>query len=153
MRTYSLKPADVEKKWVLIDAAGLIVGRLAVMIAGLLRGKHKPCYTPHVDCGDHVVVVNADKVVLSGNKLDSKLYYWYTGYVGGIRSISAHQLLAGRFPCRLLEKAVRRMVPCGPLGRKQMKHLKLYAGPDHPHAAQCPVVFNVRGLSRKNAGS
>lgn len=151
MRTYSLKPADVEKKWVLIDGTGLIVGRLASIIAGLLRGKHRVDYTPHVDCGDNVVVVNADKVVFSGNKPSDKIYYRHTGHVGGIKSITADQVLTGKFPCRVLKKAVQRMLSNGPLGRRQMCNLKLYAGAEHPHAAQQPETLDVKLLNRKNS--
>lgn len=148
--TRSIKPAEVEKKWHLIDAEGLVVGRLAVVIANHLRGKHKPSYTPHVDCGDHVVVINADKVRLTGNKLKGKIYYKHTGYAGGIKSITAAKVLEGRFPERVLEKAVERMIPRGPLGRQQMRNLRLYAGTEHPHAAQNPNVLDVASMNRKN---
>lgn len=151
MKTYSAKPAEVEKKWVLIDADGLVVGRLAVLIANRLRGKHKATYTPHVDCGDNVIVVNADKVVFTGNKRDQKTYYWHTGYPGGIKSRTADKILDGRFPDRVLRKAVERMIPRGPLGRRQMKNLKIYAGEGHPHEAQQPAVLNVAELNAKNA--
>ena len=149
-QTRSIKPAEVEKKWHLIDAEGLVVGRLAVICADLVRGKHKPSYTPHVDCGDHVIVINADKVRLTGNKLKQKTYYKHTGYAGGIKEVTADKILDGRFPERVMEKAVERMVPRGPLGRVQMKNLHLYAGTDHPHSGQQPATIDVASLNRKN---
>ena len=149
-QTRSIKPAEVEKKWHLIDAEGLVVGRLAVICADLVRGKHKTSYTPHVDCGDHVIVINADKVKLTGNKLKQKTYYKHTGYAGGIKEITADKVLDGRFPERVMEKAVERMVPRGPLGRVQMKNLHLYSGTDHPHAGQQPETIDVASLNRKN---
>ena len=148
--TKSAKPAEVEKKWHLIDAEGLVVGRLASIIANILRGKHKPSFTPHVDCGDHVVVINADKVKFTGKKLGDKIYYKHTGYAGGIKSITAGKVLEGRFPERVLEKAVERMIPRGPLGRQQMRNLRIFAGPEHDHAAQNPEVLDIAGMSRKN---
>jgi large subunit ribosomal protein L13 len=148
--TRSIKPAEVEKKWHLIDAEGLVVGRLAVIIANHLRGKHKPSFTPHVDCGDHVVVINAEKVRLTGDKLAQKTYYKHTGHPGGIKGVTAATVLAGRFPERVLEKAVERMVPRGPLGRQQMKALHLYAGADHPHAGNQPETLDVASMNRKN---
>jgi large subunit ribosomal protein L13 len=150
MATFNLKAGDVQKKWVLIDADGLVVGRLAAIIAKHLRGKHLPTYTPHLDCGDNVVVINADKVVLTGRKRQDKTYYWHTGYIGGIKERKARAILEGKFPERVLEKAVERMIPEGPLGRKQLKNLRVYAGSEHPHAAQNPVVIDVAALSRKN---
>ena len=135
MATFSQKPADVVKKWVLIDAEGLVVGRLATVIANHLRGKHKPTFTPHVDDGDNVIVINADKVVFTAKKYTDKVYYWHTGHPGGIKERTARQLLEGRFPERVVEKAVERMIPRGPLGRRQMKNLRVYAGAEHPHAA------------------
>ncbi|MGE3690662.1 MAG: 50S ribosomal protein L13 [Novosphingobium sp.] len=149
-QTRSIKPAEVEKKWHLIDADGLVVGRLAVIIANILRGKHKPTFTPHVDCGDHVVVVNADKVRLTGNKRAQKTYYRHTGYAGGIKEITAAKVLDGRFPERVLEKAVERMIPRGPLGRAQMRALHLYAGSEHPHGGTQPEALDVASLNRKN---
>jgi large subunit ribosomal protein L13 len=151
MRTYSAKPSEIDKKWILIDADGLIVGRLASLIAGRLRGKHKPTFTPHMDCGDHVIVINAEKVVFTGNKLSQKIYYRHTGYPGGIKETRANQLLGGRHPTRVLEKAVQRMMPGGPLSRQQLRHLKVYAGPNHLHEAQQPVAFDVAALNRKNS--
>ncbi len=153
MKTYSAKPAEVEKKWILIDAEGLVVGRLATLVANRLRGKHKPTYTPHVDCGDNVIVVNADKVVFTGAKLDQKKYYRHTGYPGGIKEQTARKVIEGRFPERVVEKAVERMVPRGPLGRQQMKNLRVYAGGEHPHTAQQPEVLDVAALNKKNARS
>ena len=148
--TRSIKPAEVEKKWHLIDAEGLVVGRLAVVIADILRGKHKPSFTPHVDCGDHVVVINADKVQFTGNKLLKKIYYKHTGYAGGIKGVAAGKVLDGRFPERVLEKAVERMIPRGPLGRAQMRALHLYAGTEHPHAGTQPQPLDVASMNRKN---
>ena len=151
--TASLKPADVTKKWVVIDAEDAVVGRLASYIALRLRGKHLPTYTPHVDCGDFVVVINADKVKFTGRKLDQKTYYWHTGYPGGIKERKAAQILDGRFPGRVVEKAVERMLPRGPLGRRQLSNLRVYAGAEHPHAAQQPETLDVAALNRKNARS
>jgi large subunit ribosomal protein L13 len=148
--TRSIKPAEVEKKWHLIDADGLVVGRLAVVIANHLRGKHKPSFTPHVDCGDHVVVINADKVRFTGNKLQDKRYYKHTVHPCGIKEISPAKVLEGRFPERVLEKAVERMIPRGPLGRAQMRALHLYAGPEHPHAGTQPQPLDVASMNRKN---
>ena len=150
MATFSQKPAEVVKKWILIDAEGLVVGRLATLVASRLRGKHKPTFTPHVDDGDNVIIINAEKVAFTGKKLEDKKYYWHTGWIGGIKERSAGQLLTGRFPERVLEKAVERMVPRGPLGRRQMKNLKVYAGAAHPHEAQQPVTLDVGALNRKN---
>lgn len=150
MKTYSAKPAEVEKKWVLIDAENLVVGRLAALIAMRLRGKHLPGYTPHIDCGDNVVVVNAEKVALTGNKRENKPYYWHTGYPGGIKERKAHQILDGRHPERVLIKAVQRMLPGGPLARKQLSNLRVYAGTEHPHEAQQPETLDVSALNRKN---
>lgn len=151
MKTFSAKPADIEKKWVVIDASGLVVGRLATVIATRLKGKHKPIYTPHVDCGDNVVVVNAEKVVLTGNKRNDKVYYHHTGFPGGIKERTAKFLLDGRFPERVVEKAVERMLARGPLGRKLMGNLRVYKGPSHPHEAQQPETLDVAALNPKNA--
>ena len=137
-------------QWHLIDAENLVVGRVATIIANILRGKHKASFTPHVDCGDHVVVVNADKVAFTGNKRDEKTYYKHTGYAGGIKEVTADKVLDGRFPERVLEKAVERMIPRGPLGRQQMRALHLYAGTEHPHAGNQPVALDVASLNRKN---
>jgi len=150
MKTYSAKAGEIEKKWVLIDAEGLVVGRLASLVAMRLRGKHKPSFTPHVDDGDNVIVVNADKAVLTGRKREQKVYYWHTGYIGGIKQRTARQIFEGKFPERVVEKAVERMMPDGPLARKQLKNLRVYAGTEHPHAAQQPETVDVAGLNRKN---
>ncbi len=148
--TYSAKAADIQKDWVLIDAEGVVLGRLASLIALRLRGKHKPSYTPHMDDGDNVVVINADKVRLTGNKAKADIFYWHTGYPGGIKGKSKGEILAGKHPERVVEKAVERMIPEGPLGRKQMKNLKVYAGASHPHEAQSPKVLDVAGMNPKN---
>ena len=150
MKTFSLKPAEVDKKWVVIDAQGLVVGRLASIVAMRLRGKHKPAYTPHVDCGDNVVVINADKVRFTGKKRTDKIYYKHTGYPGGLKEVTADKILDGRFPERVLEKAVERMIPRGPLGRQQMRNLRIFAGAEHPHTAQNPETLDVAAMSRKN---
>ena len=149
-RTHSAKPGEVEKKWVLIDADGLVVGRLAALIAKRLRGKHRPDFTPHVDCGDNIVVINADKVVFTGRKYSDKVYYRHTGYPGGIKEQTPRDILEGRFPDRVLRKAVERMLPRGPLGRRQLKNLKVYAGTEHPHQAQQPETLDVASLNPKN---
>lgn len=151
MATYSAKASEIQKKWVLIDAEGLVVGRLATIIAMRLRGKHKASYTPHVDDGDNVIVINADKVVLTGRKYTDKKYYWHTGYIGGIKERTARAILEGRFPERVLEKAVERMIPEGPLGRKQLKNLRVYAGAEHPHSAQQPETLDIKSMNSKNA--
>ncbi|GLK71075.1 50S ribosomal protein L13 [Ancylobacter dichloromethanicus] len=153
MKTFSAKPADIQKKWVVIDASGLVVGRLATIIATRLKGKHKPIYTPHVDCGDNIVVINADKVVLTGRKRDDKVYYHHTGYPGGIKERTAKFILEGRFPERVVEKAVERMLARGPLGRKLMGNLRVYKGATHPHEAQQPETLDVAALNRKNVGN
>jgi large subunit ribosomal protein L13 len=150
MKTYSAKPTDIEKKWVLIDAEGLVVGRLAAIIATRLRGKYKPTYTPHMDDGDNIIVINAQKVVFTGNKRQDKVYYWHTGHPGGIKERRPFEILNGRFPERVLMKAVERMVPRGPLGRKQMTNLRIYPGPDHPHEAQNPERLDVSAMNKKN---
>lgn len=150
-KTFSAKPAEVQKKWVLIDAEGLVVGRLASLIALRLRGKHKASFTPHVDDGDNIIVVNAEKVVLTGRKRDQKVYHHHTGFPGGIKERSAKFILDGRFPERVVEKAVQRMLPRGPLGRKQLGNLRVYKGPEHPHAAQTPEPLDVAALNPKNA--
>ena len=149
--TKSVKPAEVNKKWHLIDADGLVVGRVATIIANILRGKHKPSFTPHVDCGDHVVVINADKVRFTGRKLQNKIYYKHTGYAGGIKEVTADKVLDGRFPERVLENAVRRMMPGGPLTRAQLKNLRVYSGAEHPHEAQNPATLDVAAMNPKNA--
>jgi large subunit ribosomal protein L13 len=152
-KTYSAKASDIHKKWVLIDAEGLVVGRLASLIALRLRGKHKPTFTPHMDDGDNIIVVNAEKVVFTGRKRDQKVYHHFTGYPGGIKERSARFILDGRFPERIVEKAVERMLPRGPLGRKQLGNLRVYKGPVHPHEAQQPEALDIASLNRKNARS
>jgi large subunit ribosomal protein L13 len=148
--TLSLKPAEVRKDWVLIDAEGLVLGRLATIIASRLRGKHKPQFTPHVDCGDHIVVVNADKVQVTGNKAEQSVFYYHTGYPGGIKGRSLGQRLASAHPERVIEKAVERMITRGPLQRQQMRNLHVYAGATHPHAGQQPQPLDVGAMNRKN---
>ena len=148
--TVSLKPADVKKDWVVIDAEGLVLGRLAAVVAGRLRGKHKPQFTPHVDCGDNVVVVNAEKVRLTGNKAGQSMFHWHTGYPGGIKGRTLGQRLASAHPERVLEKAVERMITRGPLQRQQMKHLHVYAGPSHPHDGQQPHPLDIAAMNPKN---
>ena len=152
--TASMKPAEVEKKWIHIDAEGVVVGRLATFIANRLRGKHLPTYTPHVDMGDYVVVTNVDKVVFTGKKSTDKVYYRHTGHPGGIKQTTPEKVLNGRFPERVLEKAVERMLPKeSPLARKQMTHLRLFAGAAHEHEAQQPQTIDFKSMSAKNARS
>ena len=151
MTTYSAKPGEVAKKWIVIDADGLVVGRLATLVAMRLKGKHKPAYTPHVDCGDNVVIINTSKAVLTGNKTEGKVYNWHTGHPGGIKSRTPRQILEGKFPERVVEMAIQRMMARGPLGRVLMGNLRVYAGADHPHAAQNPEPLDVKKLNRKNA--
>jgi large subunit ribosomal protein L13 len=150
-KTYSAKASDIEKKWILIDAEGLVVGRLATIIAMRLRGKHKATFTPHMDDGDNVIVINAEKVVLTGRKREDKVYYHYSGYQGGLKERTARFILEGKFPERVIEKAVERMLPRGPLGRKQLGNLRVYAGSAHPHEAQTPTTLDVASLNRKNS--
>jgi large subunit ribosomal protein L13 len=153
MQTLAAKPAELKKNWVLIDASGLVVGRLASIIAKRLRGKHRADYTPHVDCGDNVVVINAEKVVLTGRKMDKKIYHHHTGYPGGVKERKARFILEGKFPERVLEKAVERMLDEGPLARKQFGNLRVYKGANHPHEAQKPVALDVAAMNRKNKRS
>jgi large subunit ribosomal protein L13 len=153
MKTFSAKPSDITKKWILVDAEGLVLGRLAAIVANRLRGKHKPIYTPHMDCGDNVIVINAEKVKLTGNKMADKEYYWHTGYPGGIKNRNAKKILEGGQPEQIVTKAVKRMVPKGPLGRQQISNLKVYAGPDHPHAAQTPEPLDIAAMNPKNSRS
>ncbi|MDX2308520.1 MAG: 50S ribosomal protein L13 [Hyphomicrobium sp.] len=151
MKTFVAKEAEVEKGWVVIDADGLVVGRLAALIAIRLKGKHKPIYTPHVDCGDNVIVINAEKVVFTGNKYDDKTYYRHTGHPGGIKETTPKRLLEGKYPERVIVKAVERMLARGPLQRRLMTHLRVYKGAEHPHAAQNPTPLDVAKLNRKNS--
>ena len=150
MKTYSAKPSDIERAWCVIDAEGLVLGRLAAVIATRLRGKHKPLFTPHIDCGDNIIVINAEKVRLTGRKRADKVYYWHTGYPGGIRSTTAERILNGKHPERVLIKAVERMISRNPLGRAQMRKLHVYKGTEHPHAAQKPEVLDVAAMNPKN---
>ena len=151
--TRSIKETEVQRSWTLIDAKDLILGRLAVIVANRLRGKHKAYYTPHVDCGDYIVVINAEKVALTGNKLADKNFFWHTGFAGGIKSRSIGQILDGKNPERVLQKAVERMIPRGPLGRDILRKLKVYAGDQHPHEAQNPIKLDVAALNSKNVRS
>ena len=150
MRTFSAKPSDIEKKWWLIDADGLVLGRLATIVAKYLRGKHKTTFTPHMDCGDNIVIINAEKVRLTGSKRTAKTYYWHTGYPGGIKSRTADKILDGAHPERVIQKAVERMITRGPLGRKQMGNLKVYGGTEHPHEAQQPEALDIAAMNIKN---
>lgn len=153
MKTYSAKPAELQKKWILIDAEGLVLGRLASIVANRLRGKHLPIFTPHIDCGDNVVVINAEKVRVTGRKLEGKFFHWHTGFAGGIKTRSMGQILNGRFPERAIIKAVERMITRGPLGRAQMSNLRVYAGASHPHEAQQPETLDVGAMNPKNKRS
>ncbi|MFV2001348.1 MAG: 50S ribosomal protein L13 [Paracoccaceae bacterium] len=150
MKTFSATPADIDKKWILIDAEGVVLGRLASIIAVRLRGKHKPSFTPSMDMGDNVIVINAEKVQLTGKKRSDKIHYWHTGYPGGIKQRSAGQILEGKHPERLVTKAVQRMLPGGVLSRQQMTNLRVYAGDAHPHEAQSPTVLDVKSMNSKN---
>jgi large subunit ribosomal protein L13 len=150
MKTFSATPSDIEKKWILIDAEGVVLGRLASQVAKILRGKHKPSFTPHMDCGDNVIIVNAEKVKLTGKKLSDKIFYWHTGYPGGIKERSAGQILEGKYPERVVIKAVERMITRNNLGRQQMKNLRVYAGAAHPHEAQQPEVLDLAAMNPKN---
>ena len=153
MKTYSAKPSEIERNWYVIDADGVVLGRMAAIIATRLRGKHKTTYTPHMDCGDNIIVINAEKVKLTGNKRTDKTYYWHTGYPGGIKSRTAGAILEGKQPERVVEKAVERMVSRNPLGRRQMKKLHVYAGDKHPHESQQPKVLDVAVMNSKNKRS
>ena len=153
MKTYTAKPAEFEKKWILIDAEGVVLGRLASIVAKILRGKDKPSFTPHMDMGDNVIIINADKVQMTGAKRDDKRYYWHTGHPGGIKHRTARQILEGAHPERVIEKAVQRMLPGGRLSRQQMTNLRVYAGAEHPHEAQSPEVLDVKSMNKKNTRS
>ncbi len=150
MKTYTLKEGDLSSEWLLINAEGLVLGRLASIIAKILRGKHKVTYTPHMNCGDHIVVINADKIKLTGKKLDQRIFYWHTGFPGGIKERTSRQVLESKYPERLLEKAVERMIKRGPLMREQMRRLKIYAGASHPHEAQNPKNLDIAAMNPKN---
>lgn len=150
MSTYFAKTGEVAKKWVIIDASGLVIGRLASIVAMRLKGKHKPQYTPHVDCGDNVIIINAAKAVFTGKKHDQKVYHWHTGYPGGIKERTPRQIASGKFPERLVEMAVQRMLARGPLGRQIMSNLRVYPTDKHPHEAQQPIVLDVKSMNTKN---
>ena len=149
MKTYSATPADIEKKWIMIDAEGVVLGRLASIVAMRLRGKHKASFTPHMDCGDNVIIINAEKVQITGKKRQEN-YYWHTGYPGGIKSRTKEEILEGDHPERVLMRAVKRMLPGNRLSRKQMTNLRIYAGSEHPHEAQAPEVLDVKSINSKN---
>lgn len=151
--TYATKASDIERKWYVLDAEGVVLGRLAAEVSKLLRGKHKPSYSPNLDCGDYVIVINADKVKLTGKKLTDKKYFKHTGWIGGIKETTAGKVLASRFPERVIIKAVERMITRNPLGRQQMTKLKVYAGSEHPHTAQNPEVFDIAAKNEKNKRS
>ena len=153
MKTFSAKPADIKKQWIIVDAEGVVLGRLASIVAIRLRGKHKASFTPHMDMGDNVIVINADKIQLTGNKRANKTYYWHTGHPGGIKSRTAEQLLEGKFPERVVTKAVERMLPGGVLSRQQMTNLRVYASSEHPHEAQNPIKLDIKSMNPKNTRS
>ncbi len=153
MKTFTATPADIDKKWLIIDAEGIVLGRLASIVAMRLRGKHKPSFTPHMDMGDNVIVINADKVQLTGNKRQEKTYYRHTGYPGGIKSTTAAKVLEGKHPTRVVEMAVKRMLPGTKLARQQMTNLRIYAGTEHPHEAQAPTAIDVKSMNPKNTRS
>ena len=153
MKTFSAKPTNIEKQWIIVDAEGIVLGRLASIVAMRLRGKHKPSFTPHMDMGDNVIIINAKKIQLTGKKKFDKTYYWHTGYPGGIKSRTAKQILEGKFPERLVVKAVERMLPGGVLSRRQMTNLRVYAGSNHPHEAQDPVSLDLKMMDPKNSRS
>ena len=153
MKTFSARPTEIEMKWYIIDAEDIVLGRLASQVAIRLRGKHKPIYTPHIDCGDNIIVINAEKIRLTGRKQEKKSYFWHTGYPGGIKERKAHQILEGKQPEQLIHKAVSRMISRNPLGRKQMRKLHVYAGSDHPHIAQAPEQLDVGAMNQKNKRS
>lgn len=150
MKTHSTKPSEIERKWYIVDAQDLVLGRLSAEISKILRGKHKTYFVPHLDCGDYVVVINAEKVKLTGRKLADKTYYKHTGHPGGLKSITAGKILSSKFPERVVQKAVERMISRNPLGRLQMKKLKVYAGDVHPHTAQNPEVLDIAAMNPKN---
>ncbi len=153
MKTYSMKASEIDKKNYIVDAEGLVLGRMAAVIATVLRGKNKPTFTPHMDCGDNVIVVNAEKIALTGKKLTDKKYYRHTGYPGGIREKTPEKILESNRPGEIIEKAVQRMLPRGPLGRKQLSNLRVYTGPEHPHGAQQPEPLDIAAMNSKNKRS
>lgn len=152
-KTFSAKPADLNPEWLVIDAEGVVVGRLAALVATRLRGKHKPHYTPHMDCGDHVIIINAEKAVFTGRKLTDKQYHRHTGYPGGIKTTTPEKIFQGKHPQRVIEKAVSRMMPDGPLARQQLRKLRVYAGEAHRHQAQQPKPLDVKSFNSKNTPS
>jgi large subunit ribosomal protein L13 len=153
MKTFSLRKEDVKKEWFVVDAADVTLGRLAAIVAARLRGKHKPEYTPHIDCGDHIIIVNAEKIHMTGNKRQDKVYYRHTGHPGGIKDTTPEKILRGAFPERVIQKAVERMLPNGPLGRCAYSNLRVYAGDQHPHTAQNPTVLDIASMNPKNKRS
>jgi len=153
MKTHSLKASEISKKWYVIDATDLVVGRLASIVAKLLRGKHKPTFTPHMDCGDNIIIINAEKISLTGKKLTDRKYYWHTGYPGGIKEKTVEKVLEGKYPERVVRKAVERMITSNPLGRQQMSNLYVYAGENHKHMAQKPEILDVAAMNPKNKRS
>ena len=153
MKTYTMTPSEIEKKWLIVDAEDVVLGRMAAIIANILRGKHKPGYTPHMDCGDNVIVINAEKVKLTGKKLTDKKYYWHTGHPGGIKQRTADQILEGAHPERVVTQAVKRMLPGNKLSSQLMTNLRVYASADHPHEAQAPEVLDVKSMNSKNTRS
>lgn len=150
MKSFSATPKDVKDQWWIIDAEGVVLGRLASQVAMILRGKHKAMFTPHIDCGDHVVIVNADKIKITGKKLENKKFFWHTGYAGGIKETTPIKTLRGKFPQRVIERAVMRMMPEGPLGTQQYKKMRVYAGTEHPHTAQQPKTLDLAAKNAKN---
>ena len=152
MKTFSATPADIEKKWIIIDAEGVVLGRLASIVAMRLRGKHKPTFTPHMDTGDNVIIINAEKVQMTGKKREEN-FYWHTGHPGGIKQRTKQQILEGKFPERIMIQAVKRMLPGNKLSRQLMTNLRVYAGGEHPHEAQSPEVLDVKSMNKKNTRS
>jgi large subunit ribosomal protein L13 len=150
MKTFTAKPSNIEKKWFVVDAEGVVLGRLASVLAMRLRGKHKATFTPHMDTGDNIIVINAEKVKITGKKADQNIFFWHTGHPGGIKERTQQELLNGKYPNRVIENAVRRMLPKGPLGNTVLKNLRVFKGTDHPHAAQNPAVLDVAGMNAKN---
>jgi len=149
MKTFTATPSDIEKKWILIDAEGVVLGRLASIIAMRLRGKHKPSFTPHMDMGDNVIVINAEKIQMTGKKREENVY-WHTGYVGGIKSRTKGEILEGKHPERVIMQAVKRMLPGGKLSRQQMTNIRVFAGAEHGMEAQKPEVLDVKSMNKKN---
>ena len=151
LKTYVARPKEITRKWWIIDAEGLVLGRAASIVANILRGKHKPTFTPNFDCGDHVIIINAEKVKLTGKKMANKTYYWHTGHPGGIKQKTAQQIIEDKFPERVFESAVSRMISRGPLQRDIMTKLRIYKGSEHPHQAQNPQKLDIAAMNRKNS--